>query len=93
MASMGAGRSLNLRGRGDFLPDWRSFGIKRVQQIPLFSSPSALLLLSPDVGTVMGSTWQSGVNEVPAFCWKGGKGELQGAKRSQENEELRKLTT
>lgn len=80
VVSMGAGRSLNLRGRGTFLPDWRSFGVKRVRQIPLFSSPSTLLLLGPDVGTVMGNTWQSGVNEAPA--WK--RGALENRKIARE---------
>lgn len=35
VVSTGSGRSLNLRERGTFLSNWRNYGLKRVEQIPL----------------------------------------------------------
>lgn len=31
VVSMGSGRSLNLRGRGTFLSNWRNYGLKRME--------------------------------------------------------------
>lgn len=93
MASVRAGRSLNLRG-GELSSQIGGAVVSRDWgEFHCFSSPSAPLLLGPDVGRVMGSTQQNGVTEAPAFCWKAGKGEPPGTERLQENEELGKLTT
>lgn len=58
-----------------------------------FSFPSALLLLGPDVGMVMGSIWKNGANEAPAFCRKAEKGKPQESRGLQVNEKLGKVTT
>lgn len=44
MVSTGSGRRLNLRGRGTFLLNWRNYGLKRMEQIPLlfFSLSSSI---------------------------------------------------
>lgn len=75
----GAGRSLNLRGKGTF-------------QIPLLFFSLCSSVAWP-LQEVTGSTWQNGVNEAPGFCWKAEKGKPQETKRLQENEELGKLIT
>lgn len=91
----GADRTLKSQREGNLPPSQIGGAIdsRKWGKSHCFSSPSALLLLGPDVGTIMGSTWQYGLNEAPAFCWKAEKEKPQNTRRLQENGELGKLTT